>query len=208
MKHLIVLFLFVGLWNASISQTPKEIRLNRDFPIHRLDELKSITHDTLIFFGFDTVYTARWEWGIFYPHRFAAPYVQDLYYDVTVIHDLVLVRDELVSGDMYQIGLYEPHPLLFRWTLFAFLLGIHFFVWFVLRKLLIWIHRDDSYYTKRNERRNRILAILCAVIITSVFGWFTHAYFFLFIPICYLILLFLSPRRWQSRLNNMEMPRR
>ena len=200
MKKLLLILLFVGLWNLGFSEdSQKMLRLNRDFPLDHIDVLKNIQHDTLIFEGTDAFSMAKWEWGNFYPHRYNAPYVQDYYYEISVRgNGLVMVMDASHYGDLRKIGPYVSNPLPFSWILVGIWLAIHCFVFWVLRKLLLWIHRDYRYVTKQLQRRETIVSIIVTIVLTICMGWFVHSYFFLFLPAVYIILFFLPARTWYT----------
>lgn len=211
MKHLIVLFLLMGLWNPGFSATVhRSIEMHGLFPAEQIASLQNITKDTLIFSRMDTVQQAEWRWGIFYPHRYRAPFVFPVYHQVVLSdffgEQIMAVYANGYSGNPQQIGPYGPYPLRLRWTFFCFFFAIHCYVLCVLRKLLRWIHSDQRYVTIRRQRRETILSVLLTILLTSaILGWWVGTYFFLFFPLIYLIIIFLPARTWYSRLTRMEM---
>ncbi|MEI7918811.1 MAG: hypothetical protein WCH65_00955 [bacterium] len=215
MKKIIVFLLLLSIENLGFSSnTPKSLRITGLFPVEKLPLLQTLTKDTLLFAYTDTVRYSRYEWGVFYPHKYVAPFLRNKYYKITIEksaatqdQDIVFVNgisDEDDSSLWQMIGNYEEDQTCFRWIALGLLLAIHCYGFWKLRKDFFWIYSDHRYETKQRQRNRAILMVLITMLIGIGIGWFAHSYFFLFFPIIYLIFIFLPTSTWYSGMTKRE----
>jgi len=215
-KYLVMTVCLVISWNAGYSENKKFIRFDCVFfSVEKLSLLEKITKDTLVYNTTDTSFESKWEWGIFYPHRYVATYACSTYYQVSykkavsnLSEDWIIVQSDLAYGEKKQIKPAVLNELPLKWTYFSFFLGIYCIVAWQLRSLFIRIHSYKGLLRQQlsiGKKRNiKILAVIVAIIIIIVINLFFHSYIFLYLPFLYLILIFIPKKVWYSRSEKME----
>jgi hypothetical protein len=208
-KLIILLFMLYGQMAFATSDRAVEIDRS-DFPSSQLPILQTLQHDTLLFKDTDTIYRYSycdtWQW--FMVSIASYTYTRERYYDIRVTADKIWVKSALYHGEEKCIkqAINERSERSMGYLYFGGLCVIYASVLCIfLQFILIFIHSNDRYVTRQQQKKEKIAAILLFALVCVGTGCLVKVYSLCIFSGAVCVVYFFMPESvWWSRLRKME----